>query len=339
MEYLTSMPDQFIRLVPLMRLVSLLAAVLLAAQVTLAPAAAATVAAPVRTEDELPSAPAEDDAGLAAEPVADESELAAEGEPAAAEGEPVAAEGEPAAAEGEPVADEGSDLTDDGAPIADVPAEDGEPASAAEPEVVEEHAPADEMAADQPADVQEAPAEVEFAFEPAAEPEPLAAAAPVLDDPVADAFLLRLLDAINARRARNGTQQLTYVPARANTALDGFLAETVGEIGWPGPCMHLLVDGAFSWDYVQAAGFGGEARGEVIACPGPEPYWTPDRAAEQWWDSPIHHDVLYADPDANALACSAYGVRSTSNGGGRRNRDNSGSADAASAVLCVTFRG
>src|SRR5262249_28630915 len=68
--------------------------------------------------------------------------------------------------------------------------------------------------------------------------------------------------------------------------------------------------GAFSWDYVLATGFGGEARGEVLACPGPEPYWTPGRAAAQWWDSPSHFKVLYADPYANALACSANGVRS-----------------------------
>jgi len=159
-------------------------------------------------------------------------------------------------------------------------------------------------------------------------------AAPVADDDaVADGFLLRLLDAINQRRASIGNPSLSFVPAHANAALDGFLAETAPAIAWPGPCMHHLVDGAFSWDYVNAAGFGGEARGEVLACPGPEPYWTPDRAADQWWVSPIHFDVLYADPDANALACSAYGV----NGGGSKRRGRT--SDAAMAVLCVTFRG
>ncbi|MCC7372561.1 MAG: hypothetical protein IT306_29375 [Chloroflexi bacterium] len=164
---------------------------------------------------------------------------------------------------------------------------------------------------------------------------PPADAAPAADDDeVADAFLLRLRDEINARRAHLGAQSLAYVPAHANAALDGFLAETAPALAWPSPCMHHLVGGNFSWDFVQAAGFDGEARGEVLACPGPEPYWTPDRAADQWWESPVHFEVLYADADANALACSAYGVSSGSGGGKRRGR----SADAAMAVLCVTFR-
>lgn len=163
---------------------------------------------------------------------------------------------------------------------------------------------------------------------------PAADAAPVADDDeVADGFLLRLLEEINQRRASIGNPGLSFVPAQANAALDDFLAEAAPALAWPGPCMHRLVDGAFSWDYVNAAGFGGEARGEVLACPGPEPYWTPDRAADQWWVSPIHFEVLYADPDANALACSAYGV----SGDGNRRRGRV--ADAAMAVLCVTFRG
>lgn len=162
---------------------------------------------------------------------------------------------------------------------------------------------------------------------------PPAGAAPVAnDDEVEDTFLLRLRDEINMRRSALGTQSLAYVPAHANAALDGFLAHTAPSLAWPGPCMHHLVDGGFSWDYVQAAGFDGEARGEVLACPGPEPYWTPDRAADQWWDSPVHFSVLYADPEANTLACSAYGV----SGGGSRRRGRGG--DAAMAVLCVTFR-
>ncbi len=165
---------------------------------------------------------------------------------------------------------------------------------------------------------------------------PAAAAAPARDDDeIVDAFLNRLLDEINMRRDAAGTQRLAYVPASANAALDGFFAETLPALAWPGPCMHHLVDGAFSWEYVNAAGFDGEARGEVLACPGPEPYWTPDRTAETWWGSPVHHDVLYADPDASAIACSAYGVH----GGEKKKNKNSRSSDAASAVLCVTFRG
>jgi hypothetical protein len=159
-----------------------------------------------------------------------------------------------------------------------------------------------------------------------------ATAAPAQDDADADAFLNRLLDEINLRRDVVGTQHLAYVPASANAALDGFLDQTMPFLAWPGPCMHHLVGGAYSWDFVLAAGFGGNPHGEVLACPGPGPYWTPNRAAEQWWNSPIHFGVLYADPDANALACSAHGVQP----GGKRTR--SQGADVASAVLCVTFR-
>jgi hypothetical protein len=168
-------------------------------------------------------------------------------------------------------------------------------------------------------------------------PAPTAAAAPVLDDEVADGYLMRLLDAINDRRDRIGTQHLTFVPASANAALDGFFSEAVGAIRWPGPCMHNLINGAFSWDFVIAAGFGGAPRGEVIACPGPEPYWTPDRAAERWWESPIHFNVLYADPSSNAIACSANGVYD-GDGGTKNRRGSGGPSGAASAVLCVTFQ-
>jgi hypothetical protein len=89
---------------------------------------------------------------------------------------------------------------------------------------------------------------------------------------------------------------------------------------------------------VLATGFDGEARGEVLACPGPEPYWTPDLAAEQWWESPSHFAVLYADPDANALACSASGLREGATDGKGRGKSRSRTEGAASAILCVTFR-
>ena len=164
------------------------------------------------------------------------------------------------------------------------------------------------------------------------DPRPVAAAA---DDDLTSAFLARLLDEINQRREMAGTQPLTYIPPDATAALDDFFAQALPALAWPGPCVHQLVDGEVSWDPVLATGFGGEARGEVLACPGPEPYWTPDRAAEEWWESPAHFEVLYADPDANALACSVSGVR----GGGRVGKHKGGgqTPDAASAVLCVTF--
>jgi hypothetical protein len=161
-------------------------------------------------------------------------------------------------------------------------------------------------------------------------PQALVLAAPLADDnDIGDPFLNRLLDEINIRRDAAGTQRLAFVPRPANDALGEFLGETAPTIAWPNPCMHQLVGGGYSWDYMQAAtGFGAEARGEVLACPGPQPYWTPDRTAEQWWASPVHFSVLYADPYANAVACSAYGAQ----GGGKKKN-----SIAAMAVLCVTF--
>jgi len=162
-------------------------------------------------------------------------------------------------------------------------------------------------------------------------PQAIVLAAPLADDDdVADPFLNRLLDEINIRRDAVGTQRLAFVPRPANDALGAFLGQTAPTIAWPRPCMHQLVGGSYSWDYMHAAtGFDAEARGEVLACPGPEPYWTPDRAAEQWWTSPVHFGVLYADGDANALACSAYGTQGS--GGKKKN------VSAAVAILCVTF--
>jgi hypothetical protein len=159
---------------------------------------------------------------------------------------------------------------------------------------------------------------------------PVLAAPSAGDGDVSDPFLNRLLDEINLRRDAAGTQRLVFVPRPANDALDSFMGYTAPTIAWPGPCMHQLVNGGYSWDYMQATtGFDAEAHGEVLACPGPEPYWTPDRAAEQWWESPVHFDVLYADGDANAVACSAYGTQGV---GGKKNR-----TSAAMAVMCVTF--
>jgi hypothetical protein len=211
---------------------------------------------------------------------------------------------------------------------------DGEDVAPPYDEAVSEAEPADEAdeATAEPVDIAD-----EAAGEPAADDAAITAAAPD-DDPVADPFLMRLLDAINERRERNGTRRLSFVPARANAALDSFFAGTVAGLGWPGPCTHDFADGGVAWDAVAAAGFGGAPRGEVLACPGPEPYWTPDRTAEQWWDSPIHFDVLYADGDSSAIACSAQGMQGGASENGKKKRKSSGSPDAASAVICVTFQ-
>lgn len=292
------MLNQRYRVSPLVRVVTVSAALMIVAQLVIPP-----VSATPAHDDKVTEAPASYEEAEAAEPVH------------------AAAEEDAAYPPGEAEPDQDADGAAD-EPFHESTAEGGAPTPDEEQPVVELEPPHEEaQAADD-----SGPAEVEIA------------AAPMYDDPVADGFLLRLLDEINVRRARMGTQRLLYVPARANSALDGFLAETIPAIRWPGPCGHHLVGGAFSWDYVLASGFGGDPRGEVIACPGPEPYWTPDRAAEEWWRSPIHFDVLYADGYSNSIACSAQGVSSRRNEGGRNRRGSGGWSDAASAILCVTFR-
>jgi hypothetical protein len=52
------------------------------------------------------------------------------------------------------------------------------------------------------------------------------------------------------------------------------------------------VDGAYAEEHVRAAGFRGEARGEVLAGLSPKPYWTSARAADAWWGSPVHFEIL-----------------------------------------------
>ena len=78
------------------------------------------------------------------------------------------------------------------------------------------------------------------------------------------------------------------------------------------------------WDYVKVSGFQGEARGEVLACPDDIGRWTAARIANAWWNSSIHRQILYADADATAVACGAYGLRQ----GGR----------AYETIACVTYK-
>lgn len=323
------MPDQLPRFSTVLRVFALCSALLIATQVASPPVVAADrdeelTASSTDHEAEAADEAIEeaDDPGPAPE---DESVAAADGEAESAEDADSPAEdadqtiGAPADAESEPVAES----VDEGEPVAEQADDvmDAEPVS--EPAYGGDEEPVHVEVASAPA--------------PAHTERPMAAPVPI-DDQVDDLFLRRLLDAINERRDRNGTQRLAYVPASANSALDGFLAETIARAGWPPPCSHEIIDGAFAWDYVMAAGFGGDPRGEVLACPSTEPYWTPDRAAEQWWDSPIHFDVLYADDYATSIACSAYGVRGGVNEGGKKKRNGGGTQDAASAVICVTFR-
>jgi len=148
-------------------------------------------------------------------------------------------------------------------------------------------------------------------------------------DEVSDAFMTRLLDEINARRARVGTAPLTFVAHGANVVLDEFLSYVAPSMEYPNPCMHQTIGDALAWDFVAGQGYGGSPLGEVLACPAPaaQGYWTPARTAESWLTSPVHADILYADPEASMIACGAYAAQK------------SGRSVAAAAVLCVTYRG
>ena len=147
-------------------------------------------------------------------------------------------------------------------------------------------------------------------------------------DDATDAFVSRLLDEINARRDAVGTPRLAFVAHGANAVLDEFLTYTAPSMTYPNPCMHVTIGDALAWDYVAGHGYGSSPLGEVLACPDSDAsdYWTPSRTAESWLASPAHSDILYGDPEANAIACGAYAPRK------------SGRSVAAAAVLCVTYR-
>lgn len=134
-------------------------------------------------------------------------------------------------------------------------------------------------------------------------------------------YLAHLLDEINLRRERAGTGHLTYLMDRANDALGQYLADLTPEMEATGSCFH---GGASGWDYVADAGFSGDAVGEVIACPGDDGFWTPDRIAEAWWSSPMHQSILYGDPGARAVACGTYGPQAE--------------GAAFRTVVCVAYR-
>lgn len=135
-------------------------------------------------------------------------------------------------------------------------------------------------------------------------------------------YLSDLLEEINARRAKVGTQPLAYIGEEANEAVGAYLVDLTPELEATMGCYHGSTP---AWDYVEAAtGFDGEARGEVLACPDDSGYWTSDRIADAWLNSPIHFDEIYGDGDANAVACGTYGAQH----GGR----------AFETIACVTFR-
>jgi len=118
-----------------------------------------------------------------------------------------------------------------------------------------------------------------------------------------------------------GTQPVSYIGEEANEAVGAYLADLTPVLEATMGCYHGDTP---AWDYVAAAtGFGGEARGEVLACPDGNGFWTSDRIAEAWLNSPGHFEEIYGDPDANAVACGTYGAQR----GGR----------AFETIACVTY--
>jgi hypothetical protein len=156
---------------------------------------------------------------------------------------------------------------------------------------------------------------------------PGALAAPVaapVEAPSA-AYLDELLSEINARRARVGSAALTYLGADANLAVTQYLTDLTPRMVAVNRCFHGQNNPiAPGWDYVSRAGLAGQARGEVLGCPGRQFYWSPQQIADGWWSSPSHFAGLYADANANTVACGAYAVGN----GGR----------GYQTVACVTYR-
>jgi hypothetical protein len=137
-------------------------------------------------------------------------------------------------------------------------------------------------------------------------------------------YLDRLLDEINYRRALVGTPPVGYITSDANNAMSNYLADLTPQMMAYNSCFHGQHNPvAPGWDYVADAGVDGEARGEVLACPDGNGYWTTDRIADAWLHSPSHFQELYADFDANAVACGTYGAQ---RGGA-----------AYATIACVTY--
>ena len=137
-----------------------------------------------------------------------------------------------------------------------------------------------------------------------------------------DAYMARLLDEINGHRGRIGAPPVAYASPDANAAVSQYLADLTPMMLAYNSCFHGMNNPvAPGWDYTRAAGVEAFPPGEVLACPGPEGQWTPEKIADRWLHSPSHAQILYADPAATHVACGTYG----SNKG------------PAVTVACVTF--
>jgi len=138
-------------------------------------------------------------------------------------------------------------------------------------------------------------------------------------------YLDQLLQEINARRAKVGTPQLSYINPNANQSVDQYLADLTPRMLAMNACFHGQYNPvAPAWDYVAASGLNAEFHGEVLGCPDSSGYWTPVHLADGWWSSPAHFQYLYGDPDVNAVACGTYGPM--------RN------GQAFETIACVTYR-
>jgi uncharacterized protein YkwD len=143
-------------------------------------------------------------------------------------------------------------------------------------------------------------------------------------DARASSYLDQLLNEINDRRARAGSPPVVYAGLEANQAVGQYLADLTPMMMSMNACFHGMGNPvAPSWDYVKDAGFGGEARGEVLACPDDHAFWTAPKIADGWWNSPTHFQSLYGDRRVNAIACGTFGPQK----GGR----------AYLTIACTTF--
>lgn len=146
-----------------------------------------------------------------------------------------------------------------------------------------------------------------------------------LIDARAASYLDQLLGEINARRARAGSPPVTFANPSANNAVSQYLADLTPRMVAMRSCFHGNGNPVSpGWDYVATTGLGGQARGEVLACPGDNGYWTAPKIADGWWNSPSHWQSLYGDPRVNTVACGTYGPQA----GGR----------AYQTIACVTYR-
>jgi uncharacterized protein YkwD len=140
----------------------------------------------------------------------------------------------------------------------------------------------------------------------------------------AASYLDSLLAEINVRRERAGTPPVIFADANANQAVSQYLADLTPLMVSMHSCFHGQNNPISpSWDYVTESGFGGQARGEVLACPGDNGFWTAPKIADGWWNSPSHWKSLYGDSRVNAIACGTFGPQN----GGR----------AYETIACTTY--